>query len=93
MRVSLVIDGDAVPFDPEYPEEFERAAGSQFVERKDGVAWVRTQGGVVMAVYEGWAAVRPGGGADRSGVLHHAGDPRRREGAGRRLVRNVGPPA
>jgi len=64
MRVSLVIDGDAVPFDPEYPEEFERAAGSQFVERKDGVAWVRTQGGVVMAVYEGWAAVRPGGGAD-----------------------------
>ena len=61
-RVSIVTEGPYTIFDPERREAFEAAAGSQFVSAKDDVAWVRTEGGVVMAVYRGWAVIRPDGG-------------------------------
>ena len=63
-RVSILTEGPSTEFDPKNPGPFKTAAGSQFVSAKGGVAWVRTEGGVVMAVYEGWAVIRPDGSED-----------------------------
>lgn len=63
-RVSIVIEGPPTVFDPDAPESFEEAAGSQFVRLDGRAAIVKTEGGTEMPVYEGWAVVRPDGAGD-----------------------------
>ena len=63
-HVSILTEGPYTLFDPENPEKFKAAAGSQFVTLKDDVAWVRLESGAVHAVYRGWAVIQPDGTGD-----------------------------
>lgn len=66
-RVRIVTEGPYTVFDPENPEAFVSAAGSQFARFEGRTAAVRTAGdggspGVEMTVYPGWAVVLSAGG-------------------------------
>jgi hypothetical protein len=68
-RVSILIEGPYTVLDPENPDPFIEAAGSQFIRLDTFAAVVLTEGtedapGIAMPVYKGWAVVRPDGAGD-----------------------------
>lgn len=49
--------GEAVPFDPEHPQEFAARAGAQFLGQDGDVAWCLDEAGNRVPVYPGTLAV------------------------------------